>query len=115
MKKLFTLFKGLIGKGLALILLAALTVFSIVFNVTYLIYRLLADVIAIIGTVLIGAECFTTGFTVEIGYAIASVVAIMALRFTLPLLVPIMKQWSKDLKNYIHAPIFKAPPVRYTI
>lgn len=115
MKKLFILFKGLFTKGIALLLLSVLTIFTLVFNVLFLIYRLLADIFAVIGTVLIGAECFTTGFTSDIGRAIVSLICIVVLRFTLPLLTPILKKWNRDLKDYLHAPLFKAPPVRYTI
>ena len=115
MKKIFTLIKGLFTKGVALLLLSVLTIFTLIFNVFLLIYRLLSAFFAVAGTILIGAEYITTGFTSDMGYAIVFIICIVVLYFTLPLLAPVLKKWNKKLKNHIYAPLFKAPPVRYTI
>lgn len=115
MMKLFIILTSLLKKGVALMLLSALTIFSRAFNVIYFVYRMIADVFALIGTFLIAADWISSGFTAEIGYSILSLVCIVALRFLLPLLVPVMQRWEENLSDYIHEPMHYASPVRYTI
>ena len=115
MRKLFAIFYKLLKKGIALILLTALTMFSYAFNILFCCYRLLAVTFAVIGTALTAVDCYKYGFTAERFLVFVTLMLAVALRYLLPLLIPVMQRWHEDLKDYIYAPLTVRPPVRYTI
>lgn len=115
MRHPFIIIEKLIKKGIALVLLSALTVFYYMFTIALFCYRLLAVTFAAIGTVMTVVDCYKYGFTAERGLVLLFLLVAVALRYTLPLLVPIMQSWLEDLKDYVEAPLTVRSPVRYTI
>lgn len=115
MRNPFTILSKLFKKGLAAILLSALAIFACVYNVLFFVYRLVAVVLSAIGASMVAVDCYKYGFTAERGLIFLALGFAIALRYLLPLLVPVMQRWLADLKDYIHAPVIVKSPVRYTI
>lgn len=115
MKNPFIILYKLLKKGVALILLSVLTVFFYAYSVMCFFYRLIAMVFAVIGTALTAVDCYMYGFTAERLLVFVTLMVAVALRYLLPLLVPVMQRWNEDLQEYIYAPLIVRSPVRYTI
>lgn len=115
MRHLFVITNKLFKKGIALILLSALTTFSFVFNFAFFFYRLVAVTFAAVGTAITAVDCYKYGFTADRGVSFLILFVMVALRYLLPLLSRAMQQWNEGLRGYVFAPMSFRPPVRYTI
>lgn len=115
MRHLFAVINKLFKKGIALILLSALTIFSFAFNFAFFFYRLVAVAFAAVGTAITAVDCYKYGFTADRGVSFLILLTMVALRYMLPLLGRAMQQWNDGLKDYVFTPLSIRPPVRYTI
>lgn len=115
MKNPFTILAKLFGKSIALILLSALSIFSWVFNIVFFVYRLVAVAFAAIGTSINVVDCYQEGLNTERALIFLILLGVVALRYLMPMFVPVMQQWHNNLNAYISAPLAYKPPVRYTI
>ncbi len=115
MRNPFVIVCKLIMKGVALIALSALKIFSCLFGVFFFCYRMVAVVFAAIGFFMIAVECYKHGINMERALISVALVAAVAMCYVFPLLMNAMQYWAEDLEYYILEPLFVKPPVRYTI
>lgn len=115
MRNPFAIIYKLVKKGFALVLLSLLTTFSYVYNIVFFFYRLIAVGFAAVGTVMVGFDVYKYGFTGERGLILLFLMGMVAVRYLMPLLIPVMQRWIEDLTDYIYEPLFVRSPVRYTI
>lgn len=115
MRNPFTILTKLVQKAIALVVLAALTAFSFIFNALFFIYRLVAVFLACAFTVAVLVNWYSHGVNLEGVLILLGSALAVALRYLLPLLVPFIQHWQSELVDFVFAPLFIRPPVRYTI
>lgn len=120
MKSVPIIFIKLLSKGAALFTLSALTIFNCIFKVVLVVYHLISIPLALICAGMAAFDCFAGGWTEQSTYTLLVGIAIVALRFVMPLMLPPLQNTADILKDFVLAPIHTnytkvKPPVRYTM
>lgn len=115
MSKMFAIISKLIKKAIAVVLLTGLLIAYYAFHILFFVVRLLAVPFAIIGTVMTFVDGYLDGFTFQGLCDLVFLWFVVAVRFLLPLMVPVVQRWRKELQGCILAPLYIRPRVRYTI
>ena len=117
MKLIPCIIAKLVFKGVALILLSVLTIFNCIFKIVIVVFNIASIPLAVIGTIMFAFDCFTGSFTMDTVYIALVSIVLVALRYLLPLLMPVLDKSAFSLKNYVSAPLRMKvkSPVRYTM
>ena len=120
MKSVPIIFAKLLAKGAALFMLSALTIFNCIFKVFLVVYHLISVALSLICVGIAAFDYFTGGWTEQSTYALLLGIVIVALRFVMPMMLPVLQNTADHLKDFVFAPIHihytkVKSPVRYTM